>query len=311
MRPGDLALAKELGRKLRKFSKKVSLPGILDDENLVCLIEQIVDSIRRIKYIKLISGFEISTINIDTNSNLFDPIKGAIYHFNSGNFDEACWLIFLAIHFGKNKRTGWTLARLVYAGGKKRPYWTWKKITKNTNEFLIWLNSNAPALKENGSFGNHRKYESCNAYKGRGTGSAIISYIEWVGPDLNHNAKFEKFYLVAPNDPRGVFDQLFNSLSQVITFGRTAKFDYLTMLGKLGFIKCVPGRAYLQDATGPLRGARLLFGGSTDAPIGADELEMLISDLEKDLDLFYGMQVIEDSLCNWQKKPDLFEHFSG
>lgn len=311
MRPGDLVLAKKLEKTLKSLSKKVDLPGISNAQNFNCLIEQIVDSVRRIKYILLIKDADISAINIDTDSNFFDPLKGAIYHFNRGNFDEACWLIFLATHFGKNKRTGWTLTRMVYAGGKKRPYWTWKKITTNTEEFLDWLDANETNLKENGSFGNHRKYENCSAYKSRGTGAAISSYINWIGPDFSHQIKFEQTYLEVGDNKREVFNQLFDSLSEVVTFGRTAKFDYLTMLGKLGFLECEPGYAYLRGATGPLRGARLLFGNRIDAAIEIDELEDLIKVLEKKLSLYYGMQVIEDSLCNWQKNPKKFEHFSG
>jgi hypothetical protein len=36
------------------------------------------------------------------------------------------------------------------------------------------------------------------------------------------------------SDPRKAFDFLFHSMDSVVAFGRTAKFDYLTMLGKLG-----------------------------------------------------------------------------
>ena len=45
-------------------------------------------------------------------------------------------------------------------------------------------------------------------------------------------------------------------------FGRTARFDYLTMLAKLGLANIAPGSPYLIGATGPLKGARLLFGFS-------------------------------------------------
>jgi len=50
-------------------------------------------------------------------------------------------------------------------------------------------------------------------------------------------------------------------MNDVERFGRTAKFDYLTMVGKLGLAAIEPGSTYMQGATGPLKGARLLFGG--------------------------------------------------
>ena len=42
-------------------------------------------------------------------------------------------------------------------------------------------------------------------------------------------------------------------------FGRTARFDYLTMVGKLGLANIAPGSPYMVGATGPLKGAALLF----------------------------------------------------
>ena len=79
-------------------------------------------------------------------------------------------------------------------------------------------------------------------------------------------------------------------------------------LGRLGFSQIRPGRAYLKGATGPLDGARLLFGGATNAALGWALLEDWIYST---LVLGVGMQVMEDSLCNWQKSPLRFEHFRG
>ncbi len=78
------------------------------------------------------------------------------------------------------------------------------------------------------------------------------------------------------------------------------------MLEKLGLADITPGRAYLVGSTGPLKGARLLFGTSA-AP--ARLLEAMLIELDKYLGL--GAQVLEDSLCNWQKAPDYFRAFRG
>jgi len=88
-----------------------------------------------------------------------------------------------------------------------------------------------------------------------------------------------------------------------------AKFDYLTMLGKLGLAGIEPGSAYLEGATGPLRGARLLLGGSVTAALSAPTLDGWLVQLGTDLNV--GMQVLEDSLCNWQKTPGKFVPFRG
>ncbi len=84
-----------------------------------------------------------------------------------------------------------------------------------------------------------------------------------------------------------------------------ARFDYLTMIGKLGFAPIKPARPYLQGATGPVRGARLLFG--TDD--GTATLDEWLVELGAEMNV--GMQVLEDSLCNWQKSPGEFRPFRG
>jgi hypothetical protein len=110
------------------------------------------------------------------------------------------------------------------------------------------------------------------------------------------------------NSAQSIFDYCYNSMT-VTHFGRLGKFDYLCLLGRLGLANMSPGSAYLVGATGPLAGARLLFGGRTDARLRAVALEGWLRDLDVVLDV--GMQVMEDSLCNWQKSPRRFVHFRG
>jgi len=110
-------------------------------------------------------------------------------------------------------------------------------------------------------------------------------------------------------DPRATFDYLYESMKDVASFGRTARFDYLTMVGKLRLAQIEPGSTYMQGATGPLSGARLLFGGRTDAALSQRELDAYLVRLEACL--VVGMQVLEDALCNWQKSPAEFKGFRG
>jgi hypothetical protein len=100
-------------------------------------------------------------------------------------------------------------------------------------------------------------------------------------------------------------------MNAVIRFGRTAKFDYLTMVGKLQLAAIEPGSTYMGGATGPLRGAKLLFGGNISANISKKTLEEWLIELESHLGLFFGMQILEDALCNWQKSPDRYVYFGG
>ena len=89
-------------------------------------------------------------------------------------------------------------------------------------------------------------------------------------------------------------------------FGRLGRFDFLTMLGKLGIAPVQPGSAYLwHDASGPLAGAKLLLLGDADAKVPARQLDAQLEDLDKHLKV--GMQTLEDALCNWQKIREI--HF--
>ena len=93
-------------------------------------------------------------------------------------------------------------------------------------------------------------------------------------------------------------------------FGRTGKFDFLTMVGKIGLLDIAPPSAYMVHGTGPVRGARLLFIGAVDNEAHSKKkLDVLSAELDKTLDV--GMQVIEDSLCNWQKSPGKYLSFRG
>lgn len=110
-------------------------------------------------------------------------------------------------------------------------------------------------------------------------------------------------------EPGETFDWLYRSMNQVQRFGRLGIFDYLTMLGKLGVAPIEPPSAYLSGATGPLKGARLLFANDPKGRLSAKTLDGYLKELDGQLGV--GMQALEDSLCNWQKSPNKFTPFRG
>jgi hypothetical protein len=156
-----------------------------------------------------------------------------------------------------------------------------------------------------GGFGNHRKRESLDAHSETGTGAVVESYIAWVGPPRSHQQLVVEAVNRSNANPRSSFDDLYRSMDVVVRFGRLARFDYLTMLGKLGLAPVEPGTPYLEGSSGPLRGARLLFGRRQSAGI----LDGWVAELGEHLGA--GMQVLEDTLCNWQKSADAFVPFRG
>lgn len=311
MRPIDIKLGQEIEEKLCLFEQVHSMPGIGSKENRVCFIEQIIDSIRRIKYISFIRDKHIDRCYADPENNFFDPLKAASWHKRQGNTDEAFWLVFLAIHFGKNKTTGWRLLCNIYRGEGANLNWTWERTSNNINAFRSWLHSNNEHLKQTGNFGNHRKYESLNALGNNGTGEAIETYINWVGPEHSHTTLLNSLQQNQNIGPRLFFNLLYNSMNSVTRFGRTARFDYATMIGKLGLCKIEPASTYMSGSTGPYTGANLLFANNANAGMNKRDLDQLLIEMEKYLGLYFGMQVLEDALCNWQKSPSQYVHFIG
>lgn len=313
MRPKDTELARQLRAGLDLFNARChAIPGVDAPESRAAFIEQLVESIRRIKYISVILGRKISNACTDPSGDSFDPIKAAVIRTREGRVDEAFWFVFLFVHFGKHGSDGYRLVRDIYGRLGEGSPWDWETTSTHPERFREWLADNQRRLLRDGvprHFGNHRKYQSLDAHKASGTGAAFQTYVEWVHPPRTHQILFREALEKGGRDPKAAFDYLYSTMSDVASFGRTARFDYLTMVGKLGLAPIEPGSTYMQGATGPLLGARLLFGGARDSALRRSELEVWLVELGARLNV--GMQVLEDALCNWQKSPDNFERFRG
>ncbi len=308
----DETLTQIIKESIRNFSRvRHPLPGVESEANCNALCKQLVSSIHRIKYIHRIRERDISPTRIDPKSEFFDPIKAAIFHHREGNLEEAFWLVFLSVHFGKHKRDGWRLTRDVYGRLGDNRHWNWSNVSSNPQSFRRWLGKNQNTLKTGipRRFGNHRKYESLDAWSEAGTGRIIETYITWVKSFGSHLKLLESARGNTDNDSGRIFDNLYKSMSAVHRFGRTARFDYLTMIGKIGLVEIEPRSAYMQGSTGPLKGARLLFGGIPNADLSRTDLDQRLIELGDYINV--GMQVLEDALCNWQKRPGSFVAFRG
>jgi hypothetical protein len=223
----------------------------------------------------------------------------------AGNIDEAFWQAFLFVHFGKHSKAGWRLARDFYAGSGPQARWTWARVSRNLSRVSKWLEAQRPKWVKDGvrrHFGNHRKFESLKE-----TGKAIESYVTWVGAP-GHSKLIAKAIADVGPDRRAVFDHLYRSMASVWSFGRTARFDYLTLLGKLDLAPIDPASAYLVGATGPLDGVKQLFGRRS-RKLRPHDLEEKLLELGNVLGV--NQQVLEDAICNWQKSPKSFRPFRG
>jgi hypothetical protein len=308
VRPRDCELANQLKSGLESFDKeKRGLPGIQSAQRRNVFLEQLLESIHRVKYVETISTRDVSNRRADPNSELFDPLKAAILHQRRGDIEEAFWLVFLFVHFGKNARAGWRYAREIYGRLGEGGRWDWGSTSADPAGFRAWLHVHQDALKRESvprGWGNHRKYQSLDAYSPTGTGAAVETYIRWINPPKSHQELVADAVEQADGDRRQAFDNLYQSMEVVASFGRTGRFDYLTMLGKLRLAAIEPGSTYMSGATGPIKGAKLLFGGGNPK-----QLDSWLVDIEAELHV--GMQVLEDALCNWQKSPEKFKAFRG
>jgi hypothetical protein len=301
----------ELAAGLGTFARH-HLPGGTTAAQRVALVEQFVDSIRRIRFVHRLRTDRINQARCDPADSMFDPLKAAALKYRTGNLDEAFWLVFLATHCGRHLTDHWMLARAIYGRDGVGPVWAWSSISGNPDGFDEWLCGAYLKLRTDGvsrRFGNHRKYETLRPDSNRGTIAVFRSYIAWVGANRGHSILIREAQRATGGDPKATFDYLYHAMAEVTSFGRTGRFDFLTMVGKLGLADIEPGIPYLVGATGPLAGARLLFGGTRTADLAPQMLDQWVVELGDHLGL--GMQAMEDALCNWQKSPDAYLPFRG
>jgi len=304
----DAAAAQMLDERLVRYSQETRpLPGISSVESRRAFVAQLIESRRRVEYVHRIASRDVNSKRADPSSAVFDPLKAALHFHRCGDTDEAMWLVFLATHFGKSKQFGWQRVRAVYGRLGQEDSWNWPRASADPRAFRSWLGSNRHSIP--GRFGNHRKYESLDAVSATGTGRVIETYIGWVLEAGGHENLVSSALAQSHADPGLAFDLLFRSMTSVARFGRTARFDYLTMVAKLGLAAIQPNKPYMSSATGPRKGANLLFKGKSTHTEAARLLDSWTCELGKTLDL--GMQEMEDALCNWQKSPKEFKPFRG
>ncbi|WP_370160949.1 alpha-glutamyl/putrescinyl thymine pyrophosphorylase clade 3 protein [Limimaricola soesokkakensis] len=290
-----------------------ALLGVQDAQARLTLIRQIIDSLRRTDFVRTISRRPGSPSRCQPGSPLFDPLKAAVYYRNRGDFDEAHWITFLGTHCGKHEQHGWHLTATLYGAFQPQPYWTWARVSQHPENFLTWLAANQASLLDpdnNLKFSNHRKYESLNVNSRNNTGQVVASYVRWIAQYGDHRSMINNIQREVGQNPTEVFDGLYGAMTRnVLRFGRLGAFDHICMAGKLDLAPVEPGKAYIGPATGPRRGANLLFHNDPLANTPAGELEAGLQDFGGHLGI--GMQEVEDSLCNWQKSPNRYEHFRG
>ena len=278
------------------------LPGIAGTEAAMSLIEQILESQHRVEFIRRLRDREVAPARADARSDLFDPLKAAVVRLKSNDREDAAWLVFLFVHFGRHRRHPWAYARETYAGPSQEAPWDWPHVASDVDGFERWIVDSAPRIRgAGGGFGNHRKYERLED-----TGRVVRSYLQWTDQG-SQIGRLHASVARARGDSQTAFADLYVSMQSVERFGRMARLDYLSTIGRLGLADISPDRAYIEEATGPMRGAALLWRGNSARTEAPRELDACVTALGHAL--YVGPDVLEDAICNWQKSPDRFRPF--
>ena len=207
--------------------------------------------------------------------------------------DEATWLAFLTTFFGPDERPGrdpWLAVRTVYSGfGEGRVGWEGSETLARLID-VCRRNSDRYARLPRG---NHRKYEPRSFDHPQGLAASACSFVDVI----ERRGGMAVVFAGPDASPRARFDRLMSELSGIVSFGRTGRFDFLTLLGYLAVWDLQPGKLYLAGATGPARGARRILD---DKARPLDDLDRELSELAVRLDV--PIQAMEDAICNWQKR---------
>lgn len=300
----------ELLEGLKKYEEAHGLlPGIASHVWRHTLVAQMISSLRRIEFVRSLASKKIDKRRLEPNSPLFDPLQGALLLARRGEADEAIWLSFIGTHFGKHVLDGWKLPAGVFGSFGQGPVWAAAKYGTDPQAFHDMLVANEERLRDprqSGRFSNHRQYQS---KKPDVIARVFSSFHNWQFEYGSFDARVRSIHKQFGQQPTQTFDALYKSMKNVYGFGRLGNFDFLTMIGKLQLAPIEPGSVYLSGATGPLAGAKLLFHADRSFRTKADALGRRVDSLDDYLAV--GKQVLEDSLCNWQKSPDKYVYFKG
>jgi hypothetical protein len=240
----------------------------------------------------------------------FNPLQTIVEYFKNGQRDEAVWLAFLCIHFGWTNRVRERSdsVRLFY-GKFEKGSWNWETVVQSPASVKSWMLKCGEAELAELKFGNHRKYETNNPRSPAGPPAVITSFVEWSRYNGGGSAwrAFDSATRANPT-PEKAFAHLYQSLTPVKRFGRTAKFDFLCLLGNLGILDVTPGHCYLRGATGPKQGALLLVTGKKKGKL-TTRVQTTIEELRKALCV--SVEAMEDALCNWQKGGGFVSRMCG
>lgn len=289
----SIRLAKDIRDYLESNNLNASLPAI----SYEMLALQLIDCNAQESSFRALLECDINADCYNPKLADFDPIK-AIISLNETNYDEACWLSFLLIYTDDSDESDWAFMRKLYGvkGLGLDTALTWEVVNDAPHLLNERLDALVTVLAESHpkpKFGHHRAYESLKHLP-----IVFTSYIRFINEQGGHEAVFR--LKNKSIDKIEYFKTRYDLIRQnIYRFGRLSTFEYLCLLGKVGLAEVAPDSCYIAEASGPKRGARLLFG-----MLGNEQLDNHAVGLADHLNV--GYQEVEAALCHWQKSPNRY-----
>ena len=212
---------------------------------------------------------------------------------DSGDRREAVWRSFIAAVFGRlssrvKDGSAAGAADFLCAFGYS-PVWTWERVNSDQAKALReWMDKTPQAALF--PHGDHRPREPLTPDR---ILAAVRSFIDFA---RKVNGPENVIKAAAPSSPEHHFALLFDKFRKLHSFKRLGSWDLIDLLLQVKLVlNAEPEHCYLEGSTGPLRGARMIWG-SKPSP---SELNRASRDLARALRV--SCFVLEDALCNFQK----------
>ena len=288
----------ELKKIEKLWSKAIKelLDSKIDSSLLNVLANQTSDSIRRIEIYEAYNKRAIQAVKEKQDfchtSNPFVLAQRSDLSLNN-----RLWIIYVATYFGKSNKSKWTLfERATF--NKKKSILLFDEIKLDLNKYFKYLSSFD--FFENCNYSNHRKFTAKNLLKKNG----VFESMEYFTNNIDKYSSVEKMD----------FHTMYKLSQKIPNFGRLAGFDFSSSLVKCSFNIEEPKSMYAEHSTGPLDAIGLILK-LTNNSASATSRKKLCTDLMQwfldNSDIFMIGQVLEDSICNWQKNTVNYIKYSG
>lgn len=268
----------------------------ISSKHLNVLAKQTFDSIRRIK---IYEAYHTRAIQAVAENKSFKHTSNPFILAQRSDLSvhTRLWIVYLATYFGKSDKSSWTLFERA-AFDQNKSLITFEQIKADPDGYYQYLLSFN--FFENCKYSNHRKFTAKNLLGDKG----FFKSVQYIIDNIEIYTPEEKID----------FHTMYQLSQRIPNFGRLAKFDFTSSLVKCGFNVKEPESMYAENSTGPLQGLKLLLNLTNNENSKASQIRLsyeLVEWFLQNSEIFMVGQVLEDSICNWQKDTTNYIRYRG